>query len=73
MQWNMLQGKVPSSWANLSSLRALWVRPGNYQLCGSPPPLAAFHLCKEVDAQCAPLRLTLLTLWAGYKMLHRSG
>ena len=61
MQWNMLQGRIPPSWANLSSLRAVWVRPGNYQLCGSTPALAPFHLCKEVDTRCAFRLLAFLT------------
>ncbi|BDA50936.1 probable serine/threonine-protein kinase DDB_G0267514 at C-terminar half [Coccomyxa sp. Obi] len=52
LQWNMLQGSIPSSWSNLQSMRALWVRPGNYQLCGTVPPLASFQLCKEVDTRC---------------------
>lgn len=52
IQWNMLHGAIPHSWTGLKMLRALWVRPGNYQLCGTAPPNAAFSLCKELDGKC---------------------
>ena len=47
---------------NLKALRLLWLRPGNYQLCGSVPPNAQFSLCKETDEHCELLRLICHTL-----------
>lgn len=52
LQWNMLHGPVPESWSNLKSMRALWVRPGNYQLCGDTPPAATFSFCKDASGHC---------------------
>ena len=51
LQWNMLHGLIPDSWRNLRA-DTVWVRPGNYQLCGSKPLNAIFELCKEVDGKC---------------------
>ena len=52
LQWNMLSGSIPDSWRNLRA-KSVWVRPGNYQLCGSKPANATFELCKEIDGKCA--------------------
>ena len=54
LQWNMLSGTIPDSWRNLRA-KSVWVRPGNYQLCGSKPANATFELCKEIDGKCALL------------------
>lgn len=51
LQWNMLHGAVPESWTNLRA-QTVWVRPGNYQLCGGKPTNASFELCKEIDGRC---------------------
>ena len=59
LQWNMLHGRIPDSWGNLRA-KSIWVRPGNYQLCGSKPANATFELCKEIDGKCEP---PLLACW----------
>ena len=56
LQWNMLHGLIPDSWRNLRA-ETVWLRPGNYQLCGSKPLNATFELCKEVDGKCELLCL----------------
>ena len=57
LQWNMLHGSVPATWANLRA-DTVWLRPGNYQLCGTKPENASFELCKEVDNTCKLLRIS---------------
>jgi hypothetical protein len=52
LQWNVLHGALPDSWADMRAMRALWVRPGNYQMCGGVPPQATFRFCKDVDGKC---------------------
>ena len=59
LQWNMLFGSIPDSWRNLRA-KSIWVRPGNYQLCGSKPANATFELCKEIDGKCEQLMLASL-------------
>eukprot|EP00887_Chlorella_sp_A99_P002361 scaffold10.g2361.t1 len=42
---NDLSGSIPPSWANLTKLQQLYVRPGNERLCGGVPAGAVFRLC----------------------------
>ena len=58
LQWNMLHGLIPDSWRNLRA-ETVWLRPGNYQLCGSKPLNATFELCKEVDGKCELLCIAM--------------
>ena len=41
---NNLEGRVPPSWGRLG-LVALYVRPGNWRMCGRAPPKAGYRLC----------------------------
>ena len=71
LEWNMLHGAIPASWANLRALRSLWLRPGNYQLCGSAPPNAPFTLCKESNSHCA--RPCLVAFSQGWYSMRAHG
>ena len=49
-----MHGAIPTSWSTLRALRALWLRPGNYQMCGGVPLDAPFSICREIDTACEP-------------------
>lgn len=59
LERNDLSGTIPASWANLTSLRRLVIRPGNPILCGPVPPGLPFFLCSDEDVSCLRNQPTL--------------
>lgn len=56
---NDLSGTIPASWAQLPSLKQLYVRPGNERLCGRLPPNATFQLCDASGNSACSLQVSL--------------
>ena len=52
LEWNMLSGTIPPSFALLPALGSVSVSPGNYQLCGGLPEGARFQLCRQLGSYC---------------------
>ena len=55
--WNRLSGSLPDSWLSFSAGPSIWLRPGNYQLCGSLPENngTSLQFCEDINGTCTPL------------------
>lgn len=60
LERNNLTGGVPASWAALTSLRRLVLRPGNPELCGPVPPGLPFSICTDADVSCIRQKTDLM-------------